>query len=140
MIFIHLFCNNLHILLYFILILCLFLLQIGVELADNLANVYGTRCNTVNMSVARRNKYNMQEALAKDGKIRTCQQSLCRTEQEVSMVAYLWSIIANSDVFMIEFFMNLLFISVYICLSVCLSVRCVISWPSSLALALLLVS
>ena len=99
MIFIHLFCNNIHILLYNILILCLFVLQIGVELADNLANVYGTRCNTVHMSVARRNKYNMQEALAKDGKIRTCQQSLCRTEQEVSFVAYLCRIMVNYGVF-----------------------------------------
>ena len=128
-----------------------------MELADNLANIYGTRCNTVNMSVARRNKYNMQEALAKDGKIRTCQQSLCRTEQEVSIVAYLCLIMVNfSELWRIlSYTTNLILICVelyriygrisyeyliYVCVYICLSVRCVISWPSSLALAVLPVS
>jgi hypothetical protein len=57
--------------------------ETGVELADKLADVYGTRCNGMDLSETRRNKHKMQEALAKEGKIRTVQQALCRSEHEV---------------------------------------------------------
>jgi electron transfer flavoprotein alpha subunit len=57
--------------------------ETGVELADRLASTYGTRCNPPAMSEVRRNKFKMQEALAAQGKIRTVQQALCRTEKEV---------------------------------------------------------
>lgn len=60
--------------------------ETGVELADRLAASYGTRCNPSagDLASARRNKYKMQEALAAQGKIRTVQQALCRSEQEVT--------------------------------------------------------
>ena len=57
--------------------------ETGVELADRLASSYGTRCNGMDLSLARRNKFQMQEVLAQQGKIRTVKQFLCRTEQEV---------------------------------------------------------
>lgn len=60
--------------------------ETGVELADRLAHSYGTRCNGLDMGEARRNKHRMQEELARQGKIRTVQQALCRSEQEVSCV------------------------------------------------------
>jgi len=58
--------------------------ETGVELADRLAGAYGTRFNGVDLSVARRNKFKMQEVLASQGRIRTVQQALCRSENEVS--------------------------------------------------------
>jgi electron transfer flavoprotein alpha subunit len=61
--------------------------ETGVELADRLASSYGTRCNGMDLSVARRNKFKMQEVLGAQGRIRTVQQALCRTEQEVGLRA-----------------------------------------------------
>lgn len=63
--------------------------ETGVELADRLAGAYGTRFNGVDLSVARRNKFKMQEVLASQGRIRTVQQALCRSENEVSCFCYI---------------------------------------------------
>jgi biotin carboxylase len=57
--------------------------ETGVELADKLAQVYGTRCNRAVNNEARRNKFNMQAVLSKQGKVRTIQQELCRSTQQV---------------------------------------------------------
>eukprot|EP00600_Ochromonadales_sp_CCMP1393_P003118 CAMPEP_0174978690 /NCGR_PEP_ID=MMETSP0004_2-20121128/14353_1 /TAXON_ID=420556 /ORGANISM="Ochromonas sp., Strain CCMP1393" /LENGTH=988 /DNA_ID=CAMNT_0016230109 /DNA_START=105 /DNA_END=3071 /DNA_ORIENTATION=+ len=57
--------------------------ETGVELADNLANHYGTRCNDAELTEARRNKYKMQEVLREQGKIRVVSQKLCRSVSEV---------------------------------------------------------
>ena len=57
--------------------------ETGVELADKLAALYGTRCNGVELAEARRNKFVMQQVLSQQGKIRTVQQELCRSEDEV---------------------------------------------------------
>lgn len=59
--------------------------ETGVELADRLAATYGTRCNAADLTGVRRNKFRMQDVLAGHGKIRTVQQSLCRSEQEVTI-------------------------------------------------------
>jgi len=55
----------------------------GVDLADRLAARYGTRNNGEEMTIARRNKYYMQEAVRAAG-IRAVKQKLCRTPDEVS--------------------------------------------------------
>ena len=60
--------------------------ETGVELADRLASAYGTRCNKADLTVARRNKFKMQEVLAEKGKIRTVNQALCRSESEVRLL------------------------------------------------------
>ena len=57
--------------------------ETGVELADKLAYTYGTRCNGIELGNARRNKFLMQEELRRQGRIRTVQQRLCRSEAEV---------------------------------------------------------
>lgn len=57
--------------------------ETGVELADQLAFAYGTRCNDAEYTDVRRNKYKMQEVLRAQGKVRAVQQQLCRSEQEV---------------------------------------------------------
>jgi biotin carboxylase len=55
--------------------------ETGVELADRLATRFGTRSNGESMTVERRDKYLMQEAVAERG-LRSIKQKLCRTEDQ----------------------------------------------------------
>lgn len=55
-----------------------------MELADVMAYKYGTRANPQLHRDARRNKYNMQEAIRKAG-VRAITQQLCRSEDEVGV-------------------------------------------------------
>lgn len=57
----------------------------GVELAEKLANKYGTRTNTEELSHARHDKHLMHETLRSAG-IRSLAQQLCHSEDEVSYV------------------------------------------------------
>ena len=56
--------------------------ETGVELSDKLSSRYGTRTNGEEFLDARRNKYNMQEAVRSAG-VRAVGQMLCRSESEV---------------------------------------------------------
>jgi len=68
--------------------------ETGVLLADQLAALYGTRCNGTELASARRDKYKMQEALRATGSVRAVQQQLCRSEAEVK--AFLLRLVATS--------------------------------------------
>lgn len=54
----------------------------GVELAEKLSARYGTRNNGEDMTEARRNKYNMQEAIRQKG-VRAIVQKLCKSESDI---------------------------------------------------------
>lgn len=56
--------------------------ETGVDLSDRLAARFGTRSNGESMTVERRNKYLMHEAVAEKG-IRSIKQRLCRSEEGV---------------------------------------------------------
>eukprot|EP00604_Paraphysomonas_vestita_P003162 CAMPEP_0174821084 /NCGR_PEP_ID=MMETSP1107-20130205/5372_1 /TAXON_ID=36770 /ORGANISM="Paraphysomonas vestita, Strain GFlagA" /LENGTH=904 /DNA_ID=CAMNT_0016037753 /DNA_START=302 /DNA_END=3016 /DNA_ORIENTATION=+ len=56
--------------------------ETGVELADKLAERFGTRGNSEKYTPLRRNKYSMQNAIREKG-VRAVAQQLCRSEQEV---------------------------------------------------------
>lgn len=60
--------------------------ETGVDLSDRLAARFGTRSNGEKMTVERRNKYLMHEAVAERG-IRSIKQKLCRSEDEVRVFA-----------------------------------------------------
>lgn len=86
--------------------------ETGVELADKLASNYGTRCNGAAMTDVRRNKYKMQDALRKEGKVRAVKQEICRTEQEVSRLILCFSILLKVFTFLFVFLSLLLLIQV----------------------------
>jgi biotin carboxylase len=68
--------------------------ETGIELADRLANRFGTRCNDETLIEARKNKFHMQEIIRKNGS-RAIHQSLCFTEGEVK--SYLQELKGNSN-------------------------------------------